>query len=118
MWNEQNIRAALTRSSLLIAYLALVVGAVIAFTWIQGVTDRLELESQARAFQNCASINETRAVMGDVLDEILLVARDGDTPEERGERAEARERVEPLIQPLPCPPDPEKVIVDQVRNGE
>lgn len=106
IWNTRGIQNAFRRSSLLIAYLALVTGCVIAFMYMNAITDRIEREGLVRAFENCQASNETRDTIKTILDELMIEERASDTPGQAEDRRELRESLEGLLQPNECPPDP------------
>lgn len=106
MWKPR-IRESLSRSSLLIAYLFLVVGAVIAFMYMQGVTDRIEHEAFVRSYENCEAVNESKQVLAAVLNR-LAQPREDDQPGDYEERQQLLASVQEIIEENDCPPPPNR----------
>lgn len=69
------------------------------------LAERVEGRSEVRAYELCQAHNDTRQVLGTVLD-VLAAPRDDDEPGEYERRLELREDLDPLVEPVECPPDP------------
>lgn len=95
----------LARARLLIAYLVLAVGLVLAFAHQYRITERVELEGMVRAHENCRTGNETRAVIAAILDR-LAEEREDDAPGEHEDRMRLRAELDSFLQPNECPPLP------------
>ncbi len=74
----------------------------------QRVAAELERRSAAQASVLCESQNETRLVLGRLLDSLLSSPRPDDAPGEFEERLRLRESVDEFVRPQPCPTPPKE----------
>lgn len=77
--------------------------------------DVIEQQSQQRAFLLCMNQNEMREVVGLAFD-VLAEPREVDTEAAHRERLRLRERVQDVLEPRECPPDPMEERHDRRRD--
>jgi len=103
---DPRAKRAAGRSKLLIAYLFLVFGAVLGFFYMQVLTERVDRAAEARSYDNCLASNESREVISQMLN-VLLVSGEGRRDAEQQARAlEIYAELQELAAPRECPPSP------------
>jgi hypothetical protein len=104
----RQVRFWVRRHAGFVGWLIVVAGVVVALAWTAHLHDQAQLRNELRTHQLCENQNDTRQVLRGVL-EALAEPRDDDEPGEQEERQRLLERVLPIIEPIECPPLPERL---------
>lgn len=85
-------------------------GYLLSISQIQTSNLESAIDAQARvAFEQCQSDNDTRELIGEVLDAIASIEREGETAAQQEDREKAFEEAKELLVINECPPRPENV---------
>jgi hypothetical protein len=94
------------RNPITLLFVLVMVTMIGGFVIVQDNANRIERESMFRANETCHAVNESRIVLGSVLD-ALVVGHPDSTEEEIARRQILRDQLAPLIELAECPPRPE-----------